>query len=62
MQTNNLLYNDSVISAFGAAFIATTLTHPLDVLRIKLTCDFSSKYDVKLYTSMFDCLKKTLKS
>ena len=61
LMINKYMYRDSYMSAILSSFIATSFTHPLDVLRIKLSCDFSGRYENKLYTSMFDCLKKIIK-
>ena len=51
-----------LLAGFFTGLLNQVIHYPLEVLRVKLTVDMSHYNKAKLYTGIFDCLKKTLKT
>lgn len=51
-----------LVAGFCTGLLNQLINYPFEVLRVKLTVDMSHFNKARLYSGIFDCLKKTLKT
>lgn len=50
------------MAAYTSGLLITTCTYPMDVIRVRFATDLTTKYNPKIYTSIFDATKKMVKN
>ncbi|CAD8127855.1 unnamed protein product [Paramecium sonneborni] len=55
-------FTNRLMLGFSTGLLNQIINYPLEVLRIKLTVDMSHFNKARMYSGIFDCLKKTLKT